>query len=148
MTQPLDVAVFAPMKKIWRQVLDRYKEECASKSMRNTCIPKDKFGSLLSKTLEKGAVNNEKNIKAGFAACGIYPLNVDRVLSRLPPEQTVGDVQEQFSRELTEELKRNRYGDPKKTTRAKKANRLPPGTSYTVSAISVTVEEPSAGKFC
>lgn len=32
-------------------------------------------------------------------------------------------------------ITRNRYGDPEKKTRAKKANRLPPGTSYTVSAI-------------
>jgi hypothetical protein len=30
---------------------------------------------------------------------------------------------------------RNRYGEPGKKTRAKKANRLPPGVSYTVSAI-------------
>lgn len=147
MTQPLDVAVFAPMKKVWRRVLDEYKAECASKSLRNTSIPKDKFGYLLSRVLEKGAINNAKNIKAGFAACGIYPLDANRVLSRLPPENNVGEVQAHFSHQLSEELKRTRYGEQKKTTRAKKANRLPPGMAYTVSAVPVPEEASSAGKF-
>jgi hypothetical protein len=40
LTQPLDVAVFAPMKRLWREVLDKFKEECAAKNMRNITIPK------------------------------------------------------------------------------------------------------------
>jgi hypothetical protein len=83
--------------------------------------------------LKNGQANKEKNIRAGFAVCGIYPLNIQRVLSRLPPERTA--VQNEMSAQLTEELKKSRYGDPEKATRAKKANRLPPGVSYTVSAI-------------
>lgn len=133
LTQPLDVAVFAPLKRLWRQVLDNFKADCAAKNIRNVTIPKDRFGFLLSETLEKA---NNNNIIAGFAGCGIIPLDVDRLLSKLPPEKTATEVQGEFSHQLAEELRRNRYGDAPKTTRAKKANRLPAGTSYTVSAVA------------
>lgn len=93
-----------------------------------------RFGSLLKGMLENGAVNNPANIRSGFAACGIYPLDPQRVLSRLPPEQMRRSVQTEFDRQLLEELQKNRYGDPAKKTRAKKANRLPAGVSYTVGA--------------
>lgn len=88
-----------------------------------------------------------KNIKSGFAACGIHPLSVDKILSRLPPDNTVREAKELFSQQLTAELKRNRFGDPRKLKRAKKANRLPAGTSYTVSAVAEAVEEPIAGRY-
>jgi hypothetical protein len=112
-------------------VLDDFKEECAGKNMRNIAIPKDRFGFLLSGTLEKA---NKNNIIAGFAACGIIPLDVNRLLSRLPREKSATEVQGEFSQQLAEELKRNRYGEAPKRTRAKKANRLPAGMAYTVSA--------------
>jgi hypothetical protein len=70
---------------------------------------------------------------------------VDKILSRLPPDHTVGQAKELFSQQLTEELKRNRYGDPQKAKRAKKANRLPAGVSYTVTATQEVVVESSAG---
>ncbi len=112
-------------------------------------FPKDKFGGLLRGVLERGAESNANNIKAGFAACGIYPLSVAKILSRLPPEKTVGEARESFSKQLAEELKRNRFGDPKKARRVKKANRLPAGASYTVSAIPVPEpqEKASPGKY-
>jgi hypothetical protein len=84
--------------------------------------------------LENGAVNNPTNIRSGFAACGIFPLDPQRVLSRLPPEVLRRSVQTEFDQMLLDELQKNRYGDQVKKTRAKKANRLPPGTSYTVGA--------------
>jgi hypothetical protein len=59
----------------------------------------------------------------------------------------VAEANEHFSQQLTAELKRNRFGDPQKSKRAKKANRLPAGLSYTVSAVSAAVEEPVAGKY-
>jgi hypothetical protein len=92
--------------------------------------------------MANNAVNNAANIRAGFEACGIIPVNVNRVLSRLPPEEGARrSIQNEFDNQLTQELKRNRYGDGEKKTRAKKANRLPAGTSYTVSAIAVEEAE-------
>lgn len=136
LTQPLDVAVFGPMKKQWRVELNKYKEYCLDHNIRNVTIPKDKFGGLLQGMQANNQINNAANIRAGFEACGIFPLDMDKVLSKLPPEENTRRlVQNEFDLQLTEELRRNRYGEPgKKNTRAKKANRLPPGTSYTVSA--------------
>jgi hypothetical protein len=62
-------------------------EFCVANNIKKTMIPKDKFASLLKKTLENNAVNNAKNVKAGFAACGIIPFNLERVLSKLPGRQ-------------------------------------------------------------
>ena len=83
------------------------------------------------------------NIRAGFQACGIFPLSVEKVLSRLPPEDGIREeVQNEFCRQLTEQLHVRRYGDPaEKPQQAKKANRLPAGSSYTVSAIPANEEE-------
>jgi hypothetical protein len=92
--------------------------------------------------LSNNAVNNRANIIAGFRACGIIPLNPEVVLSRLPPEEGLKrSVQNEFDQQLTEELKRNRYGEPGQKKRAKKANRLPPDTSYTVSAVQPDQDE-------
>jgi hypothetical protein len=63
LTQPLDVAVFAPLKKQWRKELDEYKESCTTNNIRNCTIPKDRFASLLKATLDKNIVNNAQNIR-------------------------------------------------------------------------------------
>ncbi|PQE18246.1 transposase tan1 [Rutstroemia sp. NJR-2017a BBW] len=59
--QPCDVAVFAPLKAAYRDQVDRF---------------------------EQGGVNTiaftPKNIKAGFAASGLFPFNPDRVLRSMP----------------------------------------------------------------
>jgi hypothetical protein len=96
--------------------------------------------------LASGAVNNANNIRSGFRACGIYPLNIDKVLARLPPELTPSEVRDDLHQQLMDELRRNRYGEQKKATRAKKINRLPPGTSYTVSAVP-PLEQEEAGEY-
>ena len=82
-------------------------------------------------------------IRAGLQAFGIFPLSVEKVLSRLPPEDGLREeVQNEFCRQLTEQLHVRRYGDPaEKPQQAKKANRLPAGSSYTVSAIPANEEE-------
>jgi hypothetical protein len=38
--QPLDVAVFAPMKRRWREVLTAWKEECMRTHTNYTTLPK------------------------------------------------------------------------------------------------------------
>lgn len=63
LTQPLDVAVFAPMKKQWRVELNKYKEWCIKNNVRNVTIPKDKFGGLLNDMLANNHINNANNIR-------------------------------------------------------------------------------------
>jgi hypothetical protein len=46
LTQPLDVAVFGPMKKQWRVELNRYKDWCMANNVRNVTIPKDRYPNL------------------------------------------------------------------------------------------------------
>jgi len=144
LTQPLDVAVFAPLKKVWRAVLDKYKAECIRQQLTDITIPKDRFGYLLTEVMGK---TNANNIISGFAACGIIPLNVDRILARLPPERTAEEAEGVFSQQLADELRLQRYGDPQKQRRAKKADRLPPGTSFTIRQSNEAEEVASAGKF-
>jgi hypothetical protein len=99
--------------------------------------------------LESGKVRNANNIRSGFRACGIYPLNINKVLARLPPEEdTASEIRDHIQLRLTEELQRNRYGEQKKATRAKKINRLPPGTSYTVSATELQKQEEAGESVC
>ena len=63
LTQPLDVAVFAPMKGHWRSQLNKYKEECVVKCIKNVTIPKKKFASMLRGMMEDHTVNNAANIR-------------------------------------------------------------------------------------
>ena len=76
-TQPNDVAVFAPLKKSYRQCLTDYKKKYRG------VLPKALFPQMLKKAVD-GVTNMSSNIKSGFRATGIIPLNRDQVLKRLP----------------------------------------------------------------
>lgn len=67
--QPLDRAVFGPLKKAWTQ-------SCSSFMRRNPgcVITRTEFGALLKKAMEKGAT--AENAKAGFRGCGLCPFSI------------------------------------------------------------------------
>ena len=75
--QPLDVAVFRPTKIVWRSILNHWRMESRSTG----CIPKDAFPQLLSRVYNK---LENSNLMSGFAACGLVPLNREKVLQKLP----------------------------------------------------------------
>lgn len=75
--QPLDVAVFAPFKKSWRAILTEWKVT------NRGCILKSEFPRLFKKAIEN-VTNMENNIMAGFRTCGIFPLDPDIVLNKIP----------------------------------------------------------------
>jgi hypothetical protein len=75
--QPLDVAVFRPLKVIWRQVLQDWR----STGRNSACIPKESFPPLLHRVIRK---LNPQHLKSGFEATGIYPLDRNKVLCKLP----------------------------------------------------------------
>lgn len=81
MLQPLDVAVYAPLKSAWRDVLATWKK---GDGATENSLPKDKFPRLLSNLMTVVTPNLEANVKAGFKKCGIYPLSLPEMLSRLP----------------------------------------------------------------
>ncbi|XP_030748969.1 uncharacterized protein LOC115877041 [Sitophilus oryzae] len=124
LTQPLDVAFFRPLKIAWRRVLSEWKD--TDEGIRNTNIQKQNFPPLLSKMMEIIGPNVEENLKAGFRKCGIVPLKVEEVLSRIPRSScNPDDIQGAFLQkiqsqriELTKAVK----------SRRKKLN-IPPGRS-------------------
>jgi hypothetical protein len=75
-TQPCDVAVFGPLKTAYREQVKRLERGGV-----NT-IGKEHFTSLYKPARERAFT--PKNIRAGFAASGLFPLNPDRVLRTVP----------------------------------------------------------------
>jgi hypothetical protein len=51
--QPLDVAVFGPMKRHWRKILSDWKDECMKTGQNSATLPKQVFPTLLKKLMEK-----------------------------------------------------------------------------------------------
>lgn len=133
LTQPLDVAFFAPLKGYWRQILEQWKLK-AGKNM--SCVPKDKFPRLLNTLMKKLEVNGSNNIKSGFKKCGIVPINKDEVLNMLPAESNVSENQstqeiEALDKVFVDLLKSMRYEEtvkPKKKSKLK----IAPGKSVGV----------------
>jgi hypothetical protein len=74
--QPCDVTVFASLKARYRDQVDRLERGGV------ITIGKEHFTCLYSPARE--AAFTPKNIKAGFAASGLFPFNPDRVLRSMP----------------------------------------------------------------
>ena len=126
--QPLDVAVFHPLKEAWRGVLQKWK------NTNKLAQFKEGFPRLLKNTIDSVGVNGRSNMIAGFKATGLYPFSVKKGLSRLQPEpktprnsqiprkQPRSDEQEKlmaaFTESLVKLLKKERFGD-KSTPTAK-----------------------------
>ena len=75
--QPLDVAVFKPLKILWRAVLDSWRKD----TRRSGTIPKETFPKLLARAY---AHVKGDNLVSGFKASGIVPLDSNQVFKRLP----------------------------------------------------------------
>jgi hypothetical protein len=88
-TQPCDVAVFGPLKTAYREQVERLEQGGV-----NT-IGKQHFTSLYKPARERAFT--PKNIRAGFAASGLFPFNPDRVLrtvAKPPDELTLAVIDE------------------------------------------------------
>lgn len=94
LTQPLDVGFFRPFKTAWRSVLTNWK----TTHKQQTSIDKKDFPQLLLSTLvemEKKSNNAIKNdLISSFAATGIVPVDPERVLRKIPVNDSdaVADV--------------------------------------------------------
>ena len=115
--QPLDVAVFRSLKIEWRKILDCWRRESRVKGS----IPKNQFPGLLAKLQNQ---LKSDNLISGFRASGIYPVDRQNVLKRLPEhnKDTVGNnVAEIFNEAISGLLKKHcGYGEKKKNARGKK----------------------------
>ena len=125
--QPLDVAVFGPMKKWWRSVLRNWKDCSAAIGKNYSTLPKTEFPKLLRMLLSKDYTNS---IISGFRTTGLFPLCPEHVLQKLPSQD--GDVVSSVQRQLLNKLSELRYG-PGNTPapRPRQKDRLPAGAAYT-----------------
>ena len=98
--QPLDVAVFAPMKKHWRKVMADWKKQSRSSKP----LPKEIFPILLTK-LVNSMQNLPDLLKSGFQTCGLHPLDRRQILMKLPqvPKQGAEQVSNEVVKGLLEE---------------------------------------------
>ena len=84
--QPCDVGVFAPLKEAYRDQVDRL---CR---VGTNTVGKQHFTYLYSPIRERAFT--KRNITAGWAACGLFPYNPDRVLRTTPKPPTQSAVSE------------------------------------------------------
>ena len=77
--QPLDVSVFAPMKSTWRKELESWHKES-----RVMGLPKEHFPLILKRMYNACLDKFPEKLENGFRTCGLYPLNRNEILRRLP----------------------------------------------------------------
>lgn len=78
--QPLDVSIFAPLKKEWNKILTNWK---LGEGKHYTVLPKHTFPSLLLNLMQSMDDKWKPLAKAGFKSCGIYPFNPEAVLVKI-----------------------------------------------------------------
>lgn len=127
LTQPLDIAFFGPLKKEWRKILLKYKIENPAQKTVN----KKHFPTLLKTLIENIELHQSKNLRSGFKAAGIYPLNPREVLKRIPEFEFSDSMTYQIDESLLDYLKQSRAPNPIKTVRNKKIY-IEPGKSVSV----------------
>lgn len=134
--QPLDVALFRPVKAAWRKVLKIWKDSPSGRKFMN--IPKSEFPGLLKKLLEALEARLASNIAAGFRKSGLCPLDVLQPMSRLPQSLLAADhlIQKYVSDVFVEAIAETR----EQTTvtpkgRAKRVN-IAPGKSISASEVA------------
>ena len=116
--QPLDVAFYGPLKKVWRSLLFEWRK--TSTRRKYGTIPKERFAPVLKQLIEKLMIkgNGRSNLINGFRKCGIYPFNPDEVYKKLPGENVMSP-KKALDQSLVDSLAKLCRGDenekPKKT---------------------------------
>ena len=102
--QPLDVAVYGPLKTHWRTILrDLLEKEPDAKALN-----KPKFPALLKKLTEK--LDSKTLLPKGFEKCGIFPISCDKPFSRIPDrEVSVQQMSSTIDQSLLETLEVRRF---------------------------------------
>ncbi|KAG5873484.1 hypothetical protein JTB14_029161 [Gonioctena quinquepunctata] len=133
--QPLELAVFRPIKISWRKVLTDWKLH------NKGVIPKQVFPSLLKKMLANCSEKISANILSGFEATGILPYNPEKVLTKIRPRNDKANqnnpaMVESFSYIMTE---LTRVNERPAITRKKEIN-VPSGKSIGLADLEVEAD--------
>lgn len=138
LTQPLDIAYFRPLKMKWRQIITDYKL-----SGPNKIIAKSDFPRLLKSLTMALSENGQGNLRSGFEKSGIYPLNREKVLQRIPTNENLDPaVQQNVSASIIELLETRRFSNQVEAKTRKKKVDVKPGKI--ISTVDLQVD-PKAG---
>lgn len=132
--QPLDVAYFRPLKCKWRQILLNWKNSQMGRKLQTT--PKDQFPRLLKEVLDS-LTSTKEDLISGFRKSGIYPINKEEPLARLPNQDRILNselVGNTFIKKLEQSRFQNTILGADKKERKKKLN-VPPGLSISASDV-------------
>ena len=127
--QPLDVAIFGPLKRHWRTVLTEYKAAFPN----NVGINKSDFPPLLEKVLRLADLG--RHLPAGFRKCGLVPVCLQEALSRIPSrdmEVNSEEMRDLMDSTLGEKLEQLRgVNQPAGSKGRGKKIKVAPGRSFT-----------------
>ncbi|KAE9543643.1 hypothetical protein AGLY_002039 [Aphis glycines] len=140
LTQPLDVGFFRPLKQAWRNALNEWKTQ----NTRLKAIPKASFPTLVQKAIDSmdsydggGSIAND--LQAYFKATGIYPLNKQKVMDKLP---NTNDSDILINDTVTDYLKSQRYPNADENARKKRKKiTVAAGVSITVATFGINYNE-------
>ncbi len=121
--QPLDVAVYGPMKAAWRKVLTEWKK---ADGRFYTTMPKVHFPRLLFSLLQSMEDKEEYAI-SGFRTTGLYPLDRQKVINKLTKADVSPSAHHLVSPLLMEKL-----------VEMREASNIKPGPSRRGRAIQVS----------
>lgn len=127
--------------------------------MKMAAVPKDAFPRLLTRALQKmdavqakqnAPFSNEtsgikRNMRSAFKASGIFPLNRDQVLKRLPQLDENTNPDGEIESVLTDYLREQRFGGSASTVTKRKRTRLNvvPGASVTTKGTECNEQPPN-----
>ncbi|GFN97405.1 tigger transposable element-derived protein 2 [Plakobranchus ocellatus] len=142
--QPLDVSFFGPMKREWRKIMQCHKQKYPT----SASLEKSFFPDLLSKLMENLGMRSKHNMRAGFQACGIYPLDESVVLKKFP--RASGTSPTKVSEAVFQYLQKFKYSpnNEKPARVCRKKLSVAPGKSISaaeLTAIAAVADGPTAG---
>lgn len=146
--QPLDVAVYGPMKEAWRKVLTEWKNGIGRY---NTTLPKPNFPNMLFILLTNMDRKEEFAVN-GFRTTGIYPVNRKVVITKITKADVPQSSQHLVSPLLIEHLKKLREQAASKpgAVRRGRAIQVEPGKSVSLdnvaSGTSCTTQQGSSNQ--
>lgn len=120
--QPLDVGVFGPMKRAWRQQLQNYADKDPSACL----LTKTIFPAMLRELLD--GLKPGQYLPKAFEKCGLFPINKEKVLERIPSTLRSEVVASHIDKALLKTLEVRRFGE--KAKKKPRGQKIPAGQSY------------------
>jgi hypothetical protein len=117
----LDVGFFGPMKSAWRKQLKAYADQDPTAKL----LVKTEFPRMLKELI--ASLSPEKHLPTAFEKCGLFPINRNKVLERIPSTMGSVAIARHLDTQLLRRLEVRRFGEGKKKPRGKK---VPAGQSY------------------